>query len=85
MKVQKEFTTPPQVAKMFGVNVDKVRGWIESGELIAYNFSNGDRRRLHIHKDDLDAFMRQRMAVPQNERKPAKRRVLKQSSIEEFV
>ncbi len=35
----KEWMTPPAVAKRLGVNAEKVRGWIHSGELRAVNLS----------------------------------------------
>lgn len=49
--------TPPQVAKLFGVNPDKVLSWIRKGELHAVNVTaNGGRPKYRIASADLEAF-----------------------------
>ncbi len=58
--------TPPQLAKDYGVNPDKVLAWIHSGELRAVNVAakpNG-RPRWRIKAEDLEAFELRRSAVP---------------------
>jgi len=54
--------TPPQVAKQLGVSPDKVRGWIDKGELYATNVATGSggRPRYRISEEDLAAFQRAR-------------------------
>ncbi len=56
--------TPPQVAKMLGVEPSKVRGWIEKGELTASNTSNATAPRWKISQAALDEFRRRRQPVP---------------------
>ena len=36
-----EFLTPPQIAKLWGCSAETVRELIESGDLLAVNFSRG--------------------------------------------
>ena len=47
-----EFLTPPQAAKLLGVNPDKVRGWIRTGRLPAVKSG----RAYKIKRTDLDAL-----------------------------
>jgi len=59
--------TPPQVAKQLGVNPDKVRAWIASGELKATNvvLRHGlSRPRYRIAEADLEVFKQARAAQP---------------------
>ncbi len=37
MKLINASYTPPQLARRYGVNVDKVHQWIKTGELLAVN------------------------------------------------
>jgi excisionase family DNA binding protein len=62
--------TPPAVAKMLGVNPDKVLSWIRKGELHATNVTAkpGGRPRYRIEKEDLDAFRNRR--IPKAKVKP---------------
>jgi excisionase family DNA binding protein len=60
-EIKSEFITTPIAAKMLGVGADKIRCAIESGELRAANFSNGQiRPRYKIHREDLAAFVKGR-------------------------
>lgn len=66
--------TSPQAAKLLGVNADKIRAWIASGELQATNvvLRRGlARPRWRITEADLAAFKQLRAAEP---RQPIQRR-----------
>ena len=59
--------TPPQAAKLLGVNADKIRAWIATGELKATNvvLRHGlAQPRWRIAEADLEAFKRLRAAQP---------------------
>ena len=60
------FSTPPQIGKLLHVRIDKVRGWIRSGELVASDLSErpGGRPRYRISRDDLDDFLQRRQVRP---------------------
>lgn len=70
--------TPPQVARLWGVSVDKVLTWIRSGELIAINASTSGsgRPRYLVDISALEAFERRRQVVAQK-RIPRRRRDLR--------
>lgn len=61
-----EYLNPPSIARMLGVNQDKVLGWIRSGELTAVDVSatRGGRPRWRIARADLDSFLNRRRATP---------------------
>ncbi|MBP87005.1 MAG: DNA-binding protein [Planctomycetaceae bacterium] len=83
--VQRKKLTPPQVAKMLGVNCDKVLGWIRRGELRAVNVAanpNG-RPRYRIDADDLRAFENQRSLTPKSPTRTRRQRK-KQNVIKYF-
>ena len=52
----KRFLTPPQIAKLLGVSVEKIGAFIERGELQAVNTSLGSMRPRW--KVDPEAFRR---------------------------
>jgi len=58
--------TPPEVAKQWGVAVNKVLSFIASGELRAINLATNRRTRPRwfIDQDDLEMFERSRAATP---------------------
>jgi hypothetical protein len=64
--------TAPQAAKRLAVAPEKVRGWIESGELAATNaaLQGSSRPRWRIDPKDLEDFRRAR--------KPARARMVPQ-------
>jgi excisionase family DNA binding protein len=72
-----KWLTPPQVAAQLGVSLDVVYRWIGSGELRACDLAahRGLRRRLRVHPDDLDAFLRRREVPPPQPRLPRRKRV----------
>lgn len=57
--------TPAEVARTLHVNSDKIRGWINSGELVAVNVAikQGGRARWRIRPEALDDFAERRRAV----------------------
>lgn len=77
--------TPPQVAKLLLVKPGKVVGWIDSGELEAFNVANaGSKRpRWRITQEALDDFLRRRASRPASP-KPARRRQRRTPDVIEF-
>lgn len=66
----------PAIAQRLGVNVHRVLGWIDRGELAAINVGDGSRPRWRIKPEALADFERRRAAVPA--RKPARRQKAKE-------
>ncbi len=59
--------TPPQLAERYGVSVDKITGWIRSGELVALNLAaaaDGKRPRYKITEEAVSAFEAAREVTP---------------------
>ena len=70
----KETFTPEEIARMLGVDPEKVRRWLRSGELVGYDLANnprGQRPRYRVTKQALEEFLARRAVVPPT---PAKRR-----------
>jgi hypothetical protein len=65
MVIERRKFSPPQVAKMFGVAVGKVKHWITTGELRAINVADGpkNRPRYMIDIDDIKLFEAGRRVV----------------------
>jgi len=59
-------TTPPQLARRYGVSPDKVVAWIRSGQLRAVNVAStlSGRPRWRIAEADIVAFELRRSATP---------------------
>jgi hypothetical protein len=68
-----EFYQPPQLAKLWKVSPNKVRGWIERGELQAANLGNATRPRYRVSRAEADAFWKSRQVhrPAPSKRKPA--------------
>jgi hypothetical protein len=64
------------VAKMFHVDVHKVHGWIQQGELCARNLATKARGRptYRITADDLAAFLEARASTSSTARRTTQRR-----------
>jgi hypothetical protein len=80
-------TTAAAYANELGVSVNKVRGWLESGELVGLNVatnSNGNRKRYVIRISEIEKFERRRQSAvsvqPPNQ--PRRRRLMK---VEKFI
>lgn len=80
----KKKLTPPEVAKLFGVEPGKIIAWIKSGELRAIDGATrrGGRPRYLVDVADIEAFERARQIVP--ERASAPRRKRSDSGVTEF-
>ena len=68
--------TPPQLAKLWGLDVIKVVRWIKSGELRAINGATDIRRRpkFLIDKRDIEAFEQARVISGPAPRSPRRKR-----------
>ncbi len=57
--------TPPAIAKMLAIKVDKVHAWIHAGELKAVNVAQtqSGRPRWRILDEHLQEFLRSRQSV----------------------
>ncbi|NLE37060.1 MAG: helix-turn-helix domain-containing protein [Pirellulaceae bacterium] len=66
-----QWRTPPNVAKLLGVDHHRVLTWIKSGKLVAINLADGSRPRYRISADALEDFLhaRQVAAAPKQERR----------------
>ena len=63
----KQMLTPPELAREWGVSPEKVRAFIEAGELPAKNMAtdpNGRRPRYKIRAEDARRFEASRQVVP---------------------
>ncbi len=67
-----KFFTPPQLAEEFGVDADKILGWIRSGQLIAINMvaTTGGRPRYRISAEEAEAFLKRRGSAPPPQSSP---------------
>lgn len=68
-----EFSTPPEFAKRYRVDVGQVHTWIRSGELVAVNLAAkiGGRPRWKIAESAIQEFILRRQSRPPA---PAQRR-----------
>ena len=57
------FMTAPEAARVLRVKPDRLRGWIEAGELPAANLGDGSRPRYRISRPDLLLFLERRAAA----------------------
>ncbi len=77
--------TPPQIARMWGVSVDKIHVWVRSGELAAINAATHreGRPRYLVSVNDRQAFERRRAVgrPPSSDRRKRRRRT---GTVEEF-
>ncbi len=57
--------TPPTIAKLLGIKVDKVHAWIRAGELKAVNVAQkrSGRPRWRVLDEQLQDFLRSRESV----------------------
>ena len=60
------YLTPPEFAKLRGIDVHRVLAWIRSGELAAINVAStlSGRPRYRIRPEDAEAFERRRLVLP---------------------
>ena len=82
-KPERQFLTPPEFAERLGVNADRVRGWIESGQLAAINVGDRQRPRWRLSPDAIDAFLASRAS--QSRRITPTRRRIRPTDVHTFV
>lgn len=70
--------TPPQLAKEWGLDVDKIYAFIRSNELRATNLAikPGQRARYKINRLDAEDFQRRRQNLPRPPVSPRRKRNL---------
>lgn len=58
--------TPPQIAEQLGIEPQKVRTWIQRGELVASNVADrvDGRPRWRVSASELEAFLARRQSRP---------------------
>lgn len=59
--------TPPEIARKLGISPEKVRRWIDAGELRALDTSpsaDGPRSRYVVYPADLQRFIDRRFVGP---------------------
>ena len=64
--IERTDLTPPTIARMLGVKVAKVHGWINAGELDAWDSSiraGVGKPRWRVSIDALEAFRRRRSNI----------------------
>ena len=78
--------TPPEIARKWGISVDKILTWIRSGELKAINAATrlGGRPRYLISLEALDSFERSRTVAEQPSSKPRNSKRSNQDVIDFF-
>jgi excisionase family DNA binding protein len=57
------YMTAPEAAQVLRVKPDRLRGWIERGELPAANLGDKTRPRYRIARSDLLLFLERRSAA----------------------
>jgi hypothetical protein len=62
----KRYSTPPAIAKRYGITTGKVIDFIEAGEIEAVNLARRGctRPRYHVSPEALEKFERSRLVVP---------------------
>lgn len=84
MSLERNKLTPPEVARQWGVSIDKVLTWIRSGELRALNLATRltGRPRYRIDVNDLRDFEQRRAVIPPSP--PERRRRKSTADVIEF-
>lgn len=75
--MSESFTTPNALATRLGIKSDKVRAWINAGQLLAVNVAenpNGQRPRWRIAESEVDRFLQSRSNMPAAKTKTVQRR-----------
>lgn len=73
---QRKKISPPKIAKAWGLDPNKIIGWIKSGELRAINVATtaGGRPRFLVDEADLAEFEARRAVSPPPAATPRRRR-----------
>lgn len=61
----REFETPPRIAKAIGCGAEKIREAIVKGELKAHDFGNSNRPTYRIAKADWEDYLQLKACVSQ--------------------
>jgi len=61
--LEKQFLSPSAVGKKLGCGTEKVKAFIDRGELRAINTSLSDKPRWKVDPSDFDAFCERRASV----------------------
>jgi hypothetical protein len=71
---ERKYINPPTAADQLGVNADRIRQWITSGQLVAVNV--GDKRvpRWRIAVEEWERFLQRRSNTAMSESQPTPRR-----------
>ena len=72
-----KWLTPPEVAGVLGIDVEKIHKWIAAGELLAVNLAErqGRRPRWKIDPVELSAFLRRRQSQPPTPRAVSRKKL----------
>jgi excisionase family DNA binding protein len=76
-KTERQFLSPPEIADLLACNADRVRNWINSGQLVATNIGDKSRPRWRVRQTDFDDFLMRRsnqscpQPAPRRRRRPA--------------
>ncbi len=81
------YTTPPELAKQWGVAVNKVLGFIDTGELVAINLatSRKGRPRWKISAQAIADFELRRQSLPASPAAPRRAKKQPASRVIQFV
>jgi hypothetical protein len=79
MTLAKRKLTPPELGRLWGCDPEKIRRWIEAGELRAINAAEnlGGRPRYLIDLDDITAFEHKRAVVEPPKVTPKRQSIVK--------
>jgi hypothetical protein len=81
-----EFYNPPQLAKRYGVAVEKIIRWILAGELAAMNLATkvGGRPRYKVTAEAVEAFEQRRAVLSPAPRTPRRKKTLPSGFVRHF-
>jgi excisionase family DNA binding protein len=82
----KSTLTPAEIAKRWRISPDKVRSWIQAGELAAINVAKnvGGRPRYRVDEADFVAFENRRRVQPRSYKPHRRRKQMGQNTVEFF-
>ncbi len=66
-KLERRFLSPPQIAKLTGIDVSIVRRAIQRGELPAVRTSDAANSKMRVEQADLWAWLERRKQPPDKE------------------
>jgi len=77
--------SPRDLSERYGVAIEKIHGWIKTGQLTAVNIASrpDQRPRYRIRQSDLEAFEAARATTPPP--KPPRRRRKADAPVKQYV